>query len=314
MPVNLSKDEPERALPRSATDSQVPRILMSHSPHVVTVTAANFHAVVIEGSYERPVLVDFWADWCAPCRMLMPMLAKLAEQYGGRFLLAKVDTEAEQALAAQFGIRSLPTVQLFRNGQAVDQFMGALPEPQVREFLDRHIPRASDGLLQQAQAAMEDGDLAGARAIVDRARAEDPDNKRLPLIEVQLLANSGEIAKALEAIDGLPLEFMNDPEVAALRGQLSFAGAIEGAPAESELSARLDADPRDSEARYQLAAHRVLRGDYESALEHLLELMKRDRAYGEDAGRKGMLAVFDLLGGGNDLVARYRARMMNALY
>jgi putative thioredoxin len=287
---------------------------MSQSPHVITVTAANFRAVVIEGSYERPVLVDFWADWCAPCRMLMPMLAKLAEQYGGRFLLAKIDTEAEQALAAQFGIRSLPTVQLFRNGQAVDQFMGALPEPQVREFLDRHIPRASDGLLQQAQAAMASGDLAGARTFVDRARIEDADNKRLPLIEVQLLATSGEIAKAMEAIDSLPLEFVNDPEVAALRGQLSFAGAIAGAPDAAELSARLDVDPRDSEARYQLAAHRVLRGDYEGALDHLLELMKRDRAYGEDAGRKGMLAVFDLLGGGNELVARYRAKMMNALY
>ncbi|MTW20690.1 thioredoxin [Allochromatium palmeri] len=287
---------------------------MSHSPHVVTVTAANFQAVVIEGSYERPVLVDFWADWCAPCRMLMPMLAKLAEQYDGRFLLAKVDTEAEQALAAQFGIRSLPTVQLFRNGQAVDQFMGALPEPQVREFLDRHLPRASDGMLQRAEAALASGDLAGARALIEQTRAEDPDNKRLPLIEVQWLAGSGEVAKALEAIDSLPLEFVNDPEVAALRGQLSFASAIEDAPGEAELSARLDTDPRDSEARYQLAAHRVLRGDYETALEHLFELMKHDRAYGEDAGRKGMLAVFDLLGGGNDLVARYRARMMNALY
>jgi putative thioredoxin len=287
---------------------------MNHSSHVITVTAANFQSIVIEGSHERPVLVDFWADWCAPCRMLMPMLAKLAEQYGGRFLLAKVDTEAEPALAAQFGIRSLPTVQLFRHGQAVDQFMGALPEPQVREFLDRHIPRASDGLLQKAEVAMAGGDLAGARTLVDRARAEDPDNKRLPLIEVQLLATSGEIARALEAIDSLPLEFVNDPEVAALRGQLSFASAIESAPGEAELSARLDADPRDSESRYQLAAHRVLRGDYEGALAHLLELMKRDRAYGEDAGRKGMLAVFDLLGGGNDLVARYRAKMMNALY
>ncbi|MGQ9660001.1 MAG: thioredoxin [Thermochromatium sp.] len=287
---------------------------MSHSPHVVTVTAANFHAVVVEGSYERPVLVDFWADWCAPCRMLMPILAKLAEEYGGRFLLAKVDTEAEQALAIQFAIRSLPTVRLFRNGQVVDQFMGALPESQVREFLDRHLPRASDGLLQQAEAAMASGDLAGARALIDRVRVEDPDNKRLPLMEVRLLASAGEVAKALEAIESLPFEFVKDPEVAALRGQLNFARAIEGAPGESELRARLDADPGDSEARYQLAAHLVLRSDYEGALEHLLELMQRDRSYGEDAARKGMLAVFDLLGAGSDLVARYRTRMMNALY
>ncbi|QGU32382.1 thioredoxin [Thermochromatium tepidum] len=287
---------------------------MSHSPNIVTVTAANFHTIVIEGSYQRPVLVDFWADWCAPCRMLMPILSKLAEQYGGRFLLAKVDTEAEQALAVQFGIRSLPTVQLFRDGQAIDQFMGALPEHQVREFLDRHIPRASDGLLQQAKAAMSGGDLAAARALIDRARTEDPDNKRLPLMEIQFLASSGEIAKALEAIDTLPLEFVKDPEVAALRSRLQFARVIEGAPSESELNDRLQADPRDSEARYQLAAHQVLRGDYEGALEHLLELVKRDRTYGDDAGRKGMLAVFDLLGSDNALVARYRSRMMSILY
>lgn len=287
---------------------------MSHSPYVVTVTAANFQAVVIEGSHERPVLVDFWADWCAPCRMLMPMLAKLADQYDGRFVLAKVDTEAEPALAAQFGIRSLPTVQLFRNGQAVDQFMGALPEPQVREFLDRHLPRASDGLIQQVRAAFATGELTTARALIDQVRAEDPDNTRLPLLEVQLLASAGEIAQALAALDRLPLELVNDPEVTAVRGQLRFASATADAPSEPELTARLAANPRDSAARYQLAAYCVLRGEYEAALEYLLELVKQDRAYGEDAGRKGMLAVFDLLDGQADLVARYRAKMMTALY
>jgi putative thioredoxin len=112
---------------------------MADSPYIVTLTAANFEAVVIDGSFDRPVLVDFWADWCAPCRMLMPILAKLVDEYRGRFILAKLNTEEEQALAAQFGIRSLPTVQLFKDGRPVDQFMGALPEAQVREFLDRHV-------------------------------------------------------------------------------------------------------------------------------------------------------------------------------
>lgn len=286
---------------------------MVDSLNTVNVTAENFQSVVLEGSFERPVLVDFWADWCAPCRMLMPILAKLAEEYGGRVLLAKVNTEEEQALAAEFGIRSLPTVQLFKSGRPVDQFMGALPEGQIREFLDRHIPRPSDGLLVQARGRMAAGDLAGAQTLIERARKEDPENVRLPLAELQLKAARGETAEAQAAIDRLPIELADDPEVVALRGQLRFASALEGAPPEPELTRTLAANPNDSRARYQLAAHQVTRGDYAAALENLLTLMKRDRAFEEDAGRKGMLAVFDLLGGG-DLVASYRAKMMNALY
>jgi putative thioredoxin len=286
---------------------------MADSPYIVTVTAENFQSIVLNGSFDRPVLVDFWADWCAPCRMLMPILAQLAEEYRGRFILAKVNTEEQQSLAAQFGIRSLPTVQLFKSGQPVDQFMGALPEGQIREFLDRHIPRASDGLLAQAQGFMAAGDLDAAQSMIDKAREQDPENARLALADVQLMAARGEIAEALSAIDRLPIDLATEPEVLALRGQLRFASALDGAPSESDLAARVAADPTDSLARYQQAAYQVLRGEYEAALENLLTLMKRDRAFQEDAGRKGMLAIFDLLGAG-DLVARYRAKMMNALY
>lgn len=287
---------------------------MTDSPYIVTLTAANFESVVIDGSFERPVLVDFWADWCAPCRALMPILAKLAEEYQGRFLLAKLDTEGERALAAQFGIRSLPTVQLFRDGRPVDQFMGALPETQVREFIDRHLPRASDGLLAQAQGMLAAGDLGRATKLIERAHAEDPDNPRVALVEIQLAVALGQTAEAQAALDRLPLELASDPEVAALRGQLLFATALTGAPEPAVLEQRLAANPRDGAARYQLAAHRVIQGDYETALALLLELVRRDRAYGEDAGRKGMVAVFDLLGGSGDLVTRYRTRMMTALY
>ena len=286
---------------------------MADSPFIVTVTAANFEAVVIDGSFDRPVLVDFWADWCAPCRMLMPILAKLAQDYAGKFILAKLNTEEEQALAAQFGIRNLPTVQLFKDGQPVDQFMGALPEGQIREFLDRHLPRASDSALAQADALLAAGDLARARDLIGRARVEDPDNPRLALTEARLSAAEGNFAEAQARLERLPIELAHDPEVAALRGQLLFAAVAAEAPDASALEARLAGDAGDSEARYQLAVHRVLSGQYEAALDLLLEVVKRDRGYGEDAGRKAMLAVFDLLGGG-ELVTRYRARMMNALY
>ncbi|MGA7981265.1 MAG: thioredoxin [Chromatiaceae bacterium] len=287
---------------------------MADSPYVVVANAENFYTLVLEGSHERPVLVDFWADWCAPCRMLMPVLAKLADEYHGKFIVAKVNTEEERELAASFGIRSLPTVQLFKGGQPVDQFMGALPESQVREFLERHLPRESDDLVTQAQRLLEAGDLKGAEARLERARAEDPENPRIHLADVRLKAASGDARGAEEMLEHLPLELVSDPEVAALKGQLRFANVIADAPPEPQLTARLESNPNDSEARYQLAARLVARGDSEGGLKHLLQLMKKDRSYGDDAARKGMVMVFDILGGTGDLVARYRSQMLNALY
>jgi putative thioredoxin len=147
---------------------------MANSPHVVSVTTESFHQVVVQGSHERPVLVDFWADWCAPCRMLMPVLASIADSYGGKLLVAKVNTEEEQGLAAEYGIRSLPTVQLFKDGRPVDQFMGALPEPQIRQFLEQHLPRESDQLLARAQGLLSAGDLEGAARMIEAVGQADP--------------------------------------------------------------------------------------------------------------------------------------------
>lgn len=287
---------------------------MADSPHLVAVTAQNFRQVVIEGSYERPVLVDFWADWCAPCRALMPVLAKLAEEYHGRLLVAKLNTEEEQALAAQMGIRSLPTVQLYRDGRPVDQFMGALPEAQVRAFLEPYLPRESDGLLEQIGDRLMVGDLAGAQAALDLARAKEPDNPRLFLVQVQIQAASGDTQGAEALLERVPLELAKDPEVLALRGQLRFANLAAGAPSEDELAARLAANPKDSEASFLLAARQAATGDFATALASLLALLKRDRAYGDDAARKTMILIFDLLGGEDPLVTAYRGKMLSALY
>lgn len=192
--------------------------------------------------------------------------------------------------------------------------MGALPEPQIREFLERHLPRESDRLLAQAQGLLNAGDRAGAARIIEQAREADPQNTRVRLVEAEIEAAAGNVRNAQAILDDLPRELADDPEVVRLKGRVSFAALQADSPPEATLVSRLAADPKDSDARHRLAAHLVARGDFEGALEQLLELMKRDRAFADDAGRKGMLMVFAMLGGQGDLVTRYRGRMSNALY
>jgi putative thioredoxin len=287
---------------------------MADSPYIVDVTAQNFAEAVLATSQSTPVLVDFWADWCSPCQTLMPVLAKLVEEYQGALLLAKVNTEEERELAAQFGIRSLPTIQLFKDGQPVDQFMGALPESEIRRFLEPHLPRPSDDMVDQAQQLLRRGDGAGAQQLIEQALSEDPDNPRIQLAFARVSATLGHFDQAEQALERLPLDQQDQPETRALRAQILFDRVTEQAPAPADLQQRLQAGTADSESIYQLAAHRVMNGDYETALDQLLALMQKDRAYGEDAARKGLLAVFDILGGSGELVNRYRNRMFNLLH
>jgi putative thioredoxin len=287
---------------------------MSDSPHIFEVNMENFQQVVLEGSVRQPVLVDFWADWCAPCKSLMPLLAKLAEEYRGRFILAKINTEEQRELAAQFGIRSLPTVKLFRNGQPVDEFMGALPEAQVRQFIDQHIPRESDQLLAQADALLLQGDAEQAGQLIEQANLSDPDNPRIMVSYARYKATLGELEDAERLLESLPQEEKEKPEVASLLARIGFDRTSHGAPTEDELQKTLEKDPANSEALYQLASRKTMGNDYEAALELLLSLMKADRSYGDDAGRKAMLKIFELLGSDNELVKRYRSRMLSMLY
>ena len=287
---------------------------MSDSKYVIDVGEQNYAAVVVEGSRSVPVLVDFWAPWCQPCKALTPILVRLAEAYQGKFILTKINTEEEQALAAQFGIRSIPTVKLLVNGEPVDEFMGALPETEIQAFLDRYLPRESDKLVLQANALVQAGQVDDALSLIEQARANDPGNPRVQLAFARLQAVLGDLDAAEQALAALPLQEQDNPEVAGIRARLVFDRAIKDAEDEATLDKRLQQSPADSEALYQLAAHRVMAGDYESALERLLQLLQKDREYGEDAARKGMLAVFEILGGTGDLVARYRNRMFNALH
>jgi putative thioredoxin len=285
---------------------------MSDSPYIVDVTPENF-AQIIQASQRVPVLVDFWAEWCQPCKMLMPLLAKLADEYQGRFFLAKLNTEQHQEIAAQFGIRSIPNCKLFINGQMVDEFSGALPESAIREFLDKHLPRPSDDLVEQARQTLLNGDADTALALLKQAKSEDPGNIRIDITIAQTHAAAGDAAAAVAVLDALPAEQQNTAEVQALRGHLHFEAEAASLPDMATLAKRLAADEHDSEARYQMAIHQVLQQDYEGALQILLELMRDDRGYNDDAARKTMLKIFDLLGE-DPLAARYRSKMFTLLH
>lgn len=286
---------------------------MPESPYIVEVTAENYQEVVIQGSLQVPVLVDFWADWCQPCKMLLPMLAKLVDEYQGRFILAKINTEQQQELAAQFGIRSIPTVKLFMQGQPVDEFSGALPEEQIRQFLGQHIPRESDKAVAQAQQLLLHEDTDAALALLRQAQADDPANHNISIALAQTLAATGDTASASAVLEKLPQDVQEQENVIQLLRLLQFDSLGRDIPEQAELEQRLAADENDSEARFQLATHKINKQEFEEALELLLTLMRKDRQYADDSARKTMLQVFEMLGD-DPMVARYRSRMMSLIY
>jgi putative thioredoxin len=287
---------------------------MADSSFIHDVTVENFQQVVLQTSMSRPVLVDFWAEWCNPCKALMPTLAKLADEYQGKFILAKVNTEEQQQLAAHFGIRSIPCVKLFLKGEMVDEFMGALPEAEVRSFIDKYIPRESDGLLAQAEQLLLQGDAEHAGTLIQQAAQMDPGSPRVMLANARYLATIGKLDEAEQQLEALPEEEKNTPEISAMLARLQFDRSSAEMPPPEALEKRLQENPADSEALHQLASHKIMQNDLEGALELLLTLMQQDREYGDDAARKDMLRIFDMLGGQGELVKRYRNRMFNILH
>lgn len=293
---------------------------MADSPFIFDATRTDFASRVLEQSRARPILVDFWAAWCGPCQMLMPVLARVADDYGGRFHLAKVNTDAERELATEYGIRSLPTVKLFRNAAVVDEFLGVQPESAIRALIDRHLPRSADPIIERALAALHTGQADQALQLLRAAVAEDTSYDR-PKIELvrQLLAlpldgnNAERLAESEKLLGSLSAAKRADPEVAALRTRLQFLRVAASAPPLAQLEHALAGDPTNAEARYQLSAYKVLTGDYEPAMQQLLEVVRRDRRFGDDAGRKGLVDLFTLLGNNDPLVAKYRDLLSRAL-
>ncbi|MGH8536035.1 MAG: tetratricopeptide repeat protein [Gammaproteobacteria bacterium] len=287
---------------------------MNSPLNVVEVDQDNFDAQVRQRSRVIPVLVDFWAPWCAPCRVLSPILAKLGQEYQGRVVVATVDTDKNQRLALEHRIQSIPAVKLYKNGEVIDEFLGVQPESVIRVLLDRHIERASDRQRAAAAAALGRGDADAAERLLRQALVMDPDNQRLHPDLAGVLVERGRFEEAHGIIADLPAQRQLDEDIRALRIRIDFARVAHAAPEEAMLKQRIDADPGDCEARYQLSARLIMGGRFEPALEQLMEIIRRDRKYRDDGARKAIVDVFTLLGAQDPLVRRYRALMSSALY
>lgn len=280
---------------------------------ILEATPDNFNQLVLDNSSKGPVLVNYWAPWVGPCLKLWPVLEQLARQYAGRFLLVNINTDQHKSLARDYGINSLPTLKMYRHGKVVDEVHGAESEQSLRAFIDKHIARPSDRLLAQALSRYQQGDTAAALTLLAEAAQADPDNARLPLTQAKLLLRERRHADVQALIDALPKSLQDQAEFTNLYAHAGFLAAAEEAPTAEQLQAHIAADGGDLQARYQLSALALVNDAYEPALEQLLEIVRRDRGFMNDIGRRGMTAIFALLGREHALSQRYRVLLNNAL-
>ena len=288
---------------------------MSDNPFVTVVTQESFPTEVTQRSAAVPVLVDFWADWCAPCKMLAPVLEKLALEYEGKFLMAKIDTEVERDLAAQFAVRSLPTVKVFRHGAPVDEFMGALPESAVREVIERHIERPADLDIAKAADLADSGNVEAAVTLLKESLTNDPEHGPLRVALAQQQLNAKDAQGALETLKELPLVAKQEEETKILQARIELALSADETGDTDELAQKIAQNPNDLSARIRLAAglfHQP--GQVEAAMTQLLEVIKRGRGASEaDQARQTLLQIFAILGNQDERVGRYRRLLAQAL-
>jgi putative thioredoxin len=281
--------------------------------HVIDVADDDFERAVLDRSRAVPVVVDLWAPWCGPCRALGPLLERLAEEHAGAFVLARVNVDDAPAVAQALRVQSIPTVIGFRDGVAVESFVGAQPEPAVRAFLAAVLPGPADGAARDAEARAAAGDAAGAEARYRDALALDARHGRALLALARLRAAAGDDAEARALLERVLPSSPVAAEAERLAAELrTRAGGADGD--EPALRARVAADPDDLDARLGLGRHLAAAGRYEPALQELLEVVRRDPEHDDQAARRAMLDLFEVIGPRAPLSERYRAELAKALF
>lgn len=287
---------------------------MSDSPYIFDATMENFQQRVMEASATTPVLVDVWADWCAPCKQLMPILEKLAAEYEGNLQLAKVNADQQQELTASLGVRSLPTVILVKDGQAVDGFNGALPESEIRKVLEKHVEAPAEDPYEKAHALWEDGEVDAALDILTEMNRKDPENLEVLIDLAQLKAEKGDLETAEQVLESLPPEEKMQHKAKQLAARVKFMKQAGELPPVAELEARLADNPKDPEALHQLALQHVLRDNNAEAMELLIRLMQAQPDYQDGVAKNTLIELFDKLGNGNPDVRTYRRKLYTLMH
>ncbi|WP_193165927.1 thioredoxin [Microbulbifer hainanensis] len=280
---------------------------------IVDVTAENAQQVLIEESMQRPVVVDFWADWCEPCKQLMPVLEKLAQEYAGQFLLAKVNADTEQMLAGQLGVRSLPTVMVLKEGQPVDGFAGVQPEQQIREMLDKYLPKPCDLKLEQGQKLVAEGKLDEALPVLRQAYTESEERAD---IAKQLAAVLLELNRAQEAetVLGKILLADQDSDYQQLMSQLELKQQAADSPEIQALQQAVAQNPDDYKSAMDLAVQYSQSHRHQEALDLLLNILRSDLNYADGAAKQAYLDIVKSLGGGDPIATQYQRKLMTLLY
>jgi putative thioredoxin len=275
--------------------------------HVFDVDELNFQAEVLDHSKQRPVVVDFWAPWCGPCQALGPILEKLAAEYDGEFILAKLNTDENPNIAAAFQIQSIPAVFLLKDGKVADAFLGARPEPEIREFLAKHVKAPATDEEIALQTKLASGDSQAMREVLEKRLEEDPQDAKAHLDLARLAFEEGDEDGVRRHLDAIDEDSEETAAAARLRGALRFRA--DGSGDEAGWRAKLEADPEDLDAHYTLGCCLAVEGRYEEALAEWMEVVKRNRRHQDGAAHQAMLSTFDLLGPGSDVARDFRRQL-----